>query len=362
MRGWATTSRKRIFSSSFGIGEMRVLAPGEAAERRPGLHRHLAVGLGREGEDHLGGVDVAVDPGQALGGALLGDDAVEALQEVDLVLGVPGHALAAVAELGHERPERREALVEVGVVALDHGDRRHGLAGDRLALAALPVLHVERLGDLGRRVVHDRGEHHILLDAQHLRRDFGELLGDGLVDLPVAARFPHRVHRAGQRVDEGVHVGGVEVVLLVPGGGGQHDVGVDAGRRHAEVERHQQVELSFRRLVVPDDIARLLRAHLAQLLAHHAMRGAEQVLEEILVALAGGAQQVGAPHEHVARPVLRVVGVMAGELELAGLERPRRRSPSASLPAAAACFATSSGLVSSCGAEGSQPMRSARTL
>ena len=129
-----------------------------------------------------------------------------------------------------------------------------------------------------------------------------------------------------------MHVGGVEVVLLVPGRGRQHDVGVDAGRRHAEVEGDQQVELSFRRFVVPDDLAWLLRAHLAELLALHAVRRAEQVLEEILVALAGRAEQVGAPHEHVARPVLRVVRVVAGQLQLAGLQRARRRSPSASLP------------------------------
>ena len=108
---------------------------------------------------------------QALGRPLFGDDAVQALEEVDLVLGVPGHALAAVAELRHERAQRGEALVEVGVVALDHRHRRHGLAGDRLAFAALPVLHVERLRDLGRRVVHDGREHHVLLDAQHLGRD-----------------------------------------------------------------------------------------------------------------------------------------------------------------------------------------------
>ena len=89
-----------------------------------------------------------------------------------------------------------------------------------------------------------------------------------------------------------MHVGGVEVVLLVPGRGRQNDVGVDAGRRHAEVERHQQVELSFRRLVVPDDLFRLLLPVFAQVLALHAMRGAEQVLEEIFMALARRAEQV----------------------------------------------------------------------
>ena len=39
------------------------------------------------------------------------------------------------------------------------------------------------------------------------------------------------------------------------------------------------------------------------------------------MALAGRAEQVGAPDEHVARPVLRIVRVLAGQLQLAGLQR-----------------------------------------
>ena len=84
-------------------GEMGVLAPGESAQRGPCLDRHLAVGLGRQRQDHLGRVDVALDPGQPLRRPLVRDDAIQALEEVDLVLGVPGHALAAVAEFRHER-------------------------------------------------------------------------------------------------------------------------------------------------------------------------------------------------------------------------------------------------------------------
>ena len=101
-------------------GEMAVVTPGEAAERFPGLDRDLAIGLRREAEDHLAGIDVAFDPRQALARALLGDGAVEPLEEVDLMLGIPAHALAAIAELGHQRSERGEAFVEVGIVALDH--------------------------------------------------------------------------------------------------------------------------------------------------------------------------------------------------------------------------------------------------
>jgi hypothetical protein len=134
---------------------MGVLAPGEPAERGPSFDGDLAVGFRRQRQDDLGGVDIALDLGQALGRAFLRDDAIQALEEVDLVLGVPSHALAAVAELGHEWAQRREALIEVGIVALDHRDRRHGLAGDGVAFTALPVLDVEGLRDFGRRVVQD---------------------------------------------------------------------------------------------------------------------------------------------------------------------------------------------------------------
>ena len=64
--------------------------------------------------------------------------------------------LTAVAELVGERAQRREAAVGVGVVALDHGDLRCGYARDEIALAFLPVLDLEGLRQLSRRVVLDR--------------------------------------------------------------------------------------------------------------------------------------------------------------------------------------------------------------
>ena len=117
-----------------------------------------------------------------------------------------------------------------------------------------------------------------------------------------------------------MHVGGIEVVLLVPGSGRKDDVGIDAGRGHAEVERHQEVELSLWSFLVPHRLCRLRLALLPEVLAHDAMGRAKQVLQEIFVPLARGAEKVGAPHEHVARPVPRIVGVLAGELERATLE------------------------------------------
>ena len=301
---------------------MRVIAAGEAAERRPGLDRDLAVGLGRQRQNNLASVDVAFDARQPLRWAFSGDDAVETLQALDLMRGVPAHALAAVAELFHQRSERGETLVEVGIVARDDAHARHGLAGKGLAFAALPVLDVERLRDFGGRVVQDGRENDIGFDAQHLRRNLREGSGEALVDLPVRTRLPGRVDRRRQRMNEGMHVGGVEIVLLVPGGGGKDDVGIDAGRRHAEIERHEEIKLALRRRVAPHHVHRLLQAHLAKVLAEHAILGAEQMLEEIFVPLAGRAQQVGAPDKEIARPILRRVGVVAGHVEIARLQRP----------------------------------------
>src|SRR6187200_356275 len=111
------------------------------------------------------------------------------------MLGVPGYAFHAVADLLHERPERGETLVDVRVVALDDGHRGHGLARNWLDFALFPLLDVECLGDFARRVVLDRREHQILFDAEHFRRDARKRLGNRLVDLPIALALPYWIHR-----------------------------------------------------------------------------------------------------------------------------------------------------------------------
>ena len=58
---------------------MLVLETGGLRQRFPCLHRHFAIGLGREREDDFGGVDVGVDAGETLGRALLRDLAIKAL-------------------------------------------------------------------------------------------------------------------------------------------------------------------------------------------------------------------------------------------------------------------------------------------
>jgi hypothetical protein len=61
---------------------------------------------------------------------------------------------------------------------------------------------------------------------------------------------------AAEGVHERVHVGGRDVVLLVPGRGRQHDVAVKPGVGHPEVDAGQQIKLPGRCLVARGRITR----------------------------------------------------------------------------------------------------------
>ncbi|MDT4833457.1 hypothetical protein FQZ97_670650 [compost metagenome] len=247
----------------------------------------MAVGFRRQREDHFGGVDGRFDLRPALADALLAHAVVEVAEELDFVLGVPGDALAAIAQRVQQRAEGGELLVGGRVVALDHCDVRAVLARLRRNACGLPVAAAERLGQFAGAVVQQRHGDQVLLHAQVPFGHRREGLGDALVDLPVGARFPGRIDGRRQRVDEGVHVRGVHVVLLVPGGGRQDDVGIHAGGGHAEVEGGHQVELADGALVHPLGFLWFEAAALAEVLVHHPVTCAQQVLEHVLVTLAG---------------------------------------------------------------------------
>ena len=159
-----------------------------------------------------------------------------------------------------------------------------------------------------------------------------------------------------------MHVGGVEIVLLVPGRGRQHDVGIDAGRGHAEIERHQQIEFSFRRLARATPLPAAWRGPPRRGFspARHATCRAD-VLRNIR----------GPCPTSRAGWSARRTGCAASSSDCPGPRRtfstrpkpaPARRNPSAPGPARPPSPRIVSGFCSSCGAEGSQPMRSARTL
>ena len=87
---------------------------------------------------------------------------------------------------------------------------------------------------------------------------------------------------------------------------------------HTEVQRQQQVEFALGRLLPPDHV---LGAHLPfRLGGGDGVVGAEQVLQEVLIALGGVADQVGAPQRQGPGEVLGVVGVLDRELQPALFE------------------------------------------
>ena len=231
----------------------------------------------------------------------------------DLLGGLPRRALRLASELLEQWPERRPALADIRVVALEHQQLRHRAARHRLALARLPVAHLpQRLGDLIRRVVQQRRRDQVPATAEVALGQARELDRDPVKRVPVRLGLPRRRDRLVERVYERVQVRRGQVVLLIPRRRRQHDIGEQRVRGHPKVDRRQQVELALRRLLAPHDIARTqLRRGLLR--PHRAVGHPEQVLEEVLVPLARGAEQVRAPHRHHLRVVLRRVGVLARE-------------------------------------------------
>ena len=119
--------------------------------------------------------------------------------------------------------------------------------------------------------------------------------------------------------------------------------------------------LPLRRLVAPDDLGRpQLRRRL--LGAHAGIRRAEQVLEEVLVALARGAEQVRPPDGQHAREVLRRVGVLAGEAQPALAQLARRRARPGRARPARPRRRGRAGCGRSSGYDGSQPSRAPSAL
>ncbi len=281
---------------------------GETAVRRPG-----------QAEDRLGDVLGGVQP-RAPVADTAAHGSVAALELLDLLRGLPGDALPGDAGVLDERPERGHLVVDDAVVALDDDELGHRLAGNRLALPGLPVAHDPAgLCQLLGRVVEQRRGDEVAAHAEVLLREFLEALGDRREGVPVAARLPRRRDRLVERVHERVEVRAGDVVLLVPGRGGQDDVRVQRRPVHAEVDRREEVELPGGRLLAPVDLGRAL-VGAGLLRGYRRLVDAEQVLEEVLMPLRGRAEQVRPPERQHAREVRRVVGVLGREAQAPGLQ------------------------------------------
>ncbi|VTM87546.1 Uncharacterised protein [Raoultella ornithinolytica] len=183
---------------------------------------------------------------------------------------------------------------------------RRGFTGNQVALAFFPVLDVQRLRQFGGGVVLNRQRNHVGFFTQMTDADFGEFPRDAFVDFPIAFRFPGRVDGGRQRVNKRMHIRGIHVVFFVPGGGRQHDVRIETGARQTEVQRHHQIQFAVEAVISPLHLFRLHAALLAQIQPLNTVLGTQQVLQHVLVAFTGGAQQVGTPDKQVARMVFAV--------------------------------------------------------
>ena len=154
---------------------------------------------------------------------------------------------------------------------------------------------------------------------------------------------------------ERVHVGARQVVLLVPRRRRKHDVGEQRRRRHPEVHGQQQIELAPGRLVAPFHVGRArVRRRFAR---PHRVFGADQMPQEVLVALRARAEQVRPPYGQHPRPVLLGIRVLAGEADLAGAQLAAHELGRASRRHAAAASASSREFQLNVGYDGIQPIR-----
>ena len=237
-------------------------------------------------------------------------------QALHLRPGLEHDALAGQPQLLGQGAQGVELGPDLGVVALGghqlgHRHSRHPLLGEG---GHVTVRHRHGVGGVVRQ---GRGDD-VGLGAQVARRPGGDEPGQGLEDLEVGARLPGRVDGRVEGVHEGVHVGRGDVVLLVPGGRRQDDVGVQGGGGVAEVRGPHEVELADGGLIAPRHRGRPLLGRGLDgvdvvVRAHH-------VAQEELRALGRAAQQVRAPRAQDAREVLGGVGVLAGEAQLTGAQ------------------------------------------
>ncbi|MNM70498.1 hypothetical protein D3C81_821270 [compost metagenome] len=185
--------------------------------------------------------------------------AVDLLQILILFLDGERDSMCANFAGFQVRTQRDVLVINLRIIALDHGKARHRFAEDRLDLPAFPILHFPiRLGDFSHRIMSKRRGNQVFIYAWHmLLGHFGQDAGECPVNIPVGTRLPERIDRRVKRMHERVHVGRGEIHLLVPGCRRENDIGIHRCRRHPEVKRYKQIQLAFH-LIAPNDFFRLL--------------------------------------------------------------------------------------------------------
>ena len=236
----------------------------------------------------------------------------------DFVLQIVSDELGGGTELIEQRANGGVHIVQCAVVTLDGDEVRHVLAGHAHHTGGvLPVGCVTaRLSNLAGSVVQQRNRNDILTDAEVLLSQASELVCQSLEGLVVGLCLPRRINCRGERVQERVHIGRGDIVLLVPGSSRQNDVRQQGRGGHTEVRGDQQIQLALRCVVDPLHFVRVL-LRVGTLNVVHAT---DQVLQEVALTLSGGTEQVRTPQGQGTRPVDGVVDVLNGELQVTGVQ------------------------------------------
>ncbi len=110
-----------------------------------------------------------------------------------------------------------------------------------------------------------------------------------------------------------MHIRGIHIVFFIPGGGRQYDIGVQAGARQAEVQRHHQIQFAVQTIVTPLHFFRLHTALFTQIQPLNTMLSTQQILQHVLMAFTGRPKQVRTPDEQVTRVVFTVFRLLGGK-------------------------------------------------
>ena len=236
----------------------------------------------------------------------------------DFMLQIVSDELGGSAELIEQRANGGVHVVQCTVVTLDSDEVRHVLAGHTHHTGGvLPVGCVTtRLSNLAGGVVQQRDRNNVLTNAEVLLSQASELVCQCLEGLVVGLCLPRRVNCRGERVQERVHIGRGDIMLLVPGCSRQNDVRQQGRGGHTEVRGDQQIQLALRCLINPLHFVR----QLLRIGALDVVHATDQVLQEVALALSGGTEQVRTPQGQGTRPVDGVVNVLNGELQVTGVQ------------------------------------------
>ncbi|MNW53395.1 hypothetical protein D3C74_309560 [compost metagenome] len=155
----------------------------------PGALGYLPVRSRRQMQDCIGRLSRRTQLRSTVFDRIIDIRAVDLLQILILFLDGERDSMCANFTGFQVRTQRDVLVINLRIIALDHGKARHRFAEDRLDLPAFPILHFPiRLGDFSHRIMSKRRGNQVFIYAWHmLLGHFGQDAGECPVNIPVGA-------------------------------------------------------------------------------------------------------------------------------------------------------------------------------